>query len=57
MTAHAPRAAAPVVVGSAPLDGQVAPLWAGLIARLNQGLGKPVGYLYGLGKSRWYRAA
>jgi kumamolisin len=23
----------------------VAPLWAGLIARLNQGLGKPVGYL------------
>ena len=23
----------------------VAPLWAGLIARLNQSLGKPVGYL------------
>jgi kumamolisin len=33
--------------GLPPVGGTsaVAPLWAGLVARLNQGLGKPVGYL------------
>ena len=37
-----PRRRAESVVGG---TSAVAPLWAGLIARLNQSLGKPVGFL------------